>query len=317
MNPLISVIVPCYNQAQYLDECLQSVLDQTYTDWECIIVNDGSPDHTEEVAKKWLEKDPRFRYIDKENGGLSSARNAGLKEAKGEWIQFLDSDDKINTISFELLTKIIAEKKVEIIGFSYLVNENNKLSKDITLTIFDNVVNGKTYIEKSFFFLTMACVYLYSKKLLIENNIKFKEGLIHEDDYFNFSLFKHVKSIINIETPLYYYTKNSNSLTLSKNIDHIEKRISSYFILIRLLFSLDYLDQNFIFRKSNAYFRNIIILLKITAENNSQNLIFLLKKTIYLKKKYNLKYPIFSFKDLIKSFFFIFSTKIYINLIKN
>ena len=103
------------------------MLDQTYTDWECIIVNDGSPDHTEEVAKKWLEKDSRFRYIDKENGGLSSARNAGLKEAKGEWIQFLDSDDKINTISFELLTKIIAEKKVEIIGFSYLVNENNKL----------------------------------------------------------------------------------------------------------------------------------------------------------------------------------------------
>ena len=152
MNPLISVIVPCYNQAQYLDECLQPVLDQTYTDWECIIVNDGSPDHTEEVAKKWLEKDNRFRYIYKENGGLSSARNAGIREAKGEWIQFLDSDDKINTISFELLTKIIAEKKVEIIGFSYLVNENNKLSKDITLTIFDNVVNGKTYIEKSFFF---------------------------------------------------------------------------------------------------------------------------------------------------------------------
>jgi hypothetical protein len=72
-------------------------------------------------------------------------------ERQKEWIQFLDSDDKINTISFELLTKIIAEKKVEIIGFSYLVNENNKLSKDITLTIFDNVVNGKTYIENLFF----------------------------------------------------------------------------------------------------------------------------------------------------------------------
>ena len=66
MNPLISVIVPCYNQAQYLDECLQSVLDQTYQNWECIIVNDGSPDHTEEVAKKWTEKDPRFKYLKKE-----------------------------------------------------------------------------------------------------------------------------------------------------------------------------------------------------------------------------------------------------------
>ncbi|WP_374360648.1 glycosyltransferase family 2 protein, partial [Cloacibacterium sp.] len=75
--PLISVVVPCYNQAQYLDECLQSVLNQTYQDWECIIVNDGSPDHTEEIAKNWVEKDTRFIYLSKENGGLSSARNAG------------------------------------------------------------------------------------------------------------------------------------------------------------------------------------------------------------------------------------------------
>lgn len=102
MNPLISVIVPCYNQAQYLEECLQSVLDQTYQNWECIIVNDGSPDHTEEVAKKWLEKDPRFRYIDKENGGLSSARNAGIKIAKGEWILPLDADDRIGNLYLEL-----------------------------------------------------------------------------------------------------------------------------------------------------------------------------------------------------------------------
>lgn len=72
---LISVIVPCYNQAQYLDECLQSVLDQTYQNWECIIVNDGSPDNTEEIALRWTKKDSRFRYLKKENEGLSSARN--------------------------------------------------------------------------------------------------------------------------------------------------------------------------------------------------------------------------------------------------
>ena len=102
--PLISVIVPCYNQAQYLDECLQSVLDQTYTDWECIIVNDGSPDHTEEIAKKWVEKDTRFIYLFKENGGLSSARNAGIEIAKGEWIQFLDCDDILKKEKFEIST---------------------------------------------------------------------------------------------------------------------------------------------------------------------------------------------------------------------
>jgi glycosyltransferase involved in cell wall biosynthesis len=96
-DPLVSVIVPCYNQAQYLAEALQSVLDQTYNNWECIIVNDGSPDNTVEVAQGWLVKDARFKYIYKENGGLSSARNAGITIAKGEFILPLDADDRIST----------------------------------------------------------------------------------------------------------------------------------------------------------------------------------------------------------------------------
>jgi len=95
LNPLISIIVPCYNQAQYLDECLQSVFEQTYENWECIIVNDGSPDHTEEVSKRWVEKDARFKYFKTENGGVSAARNYGIDKAVGEWILPLDGDDRI------------------------------------------------------------------------------------------------------------------------------------------------------------------------------------------------------------------------------
>jgi glycosyltransferase involved in cell wall biosynthesis len=96
MNSLVSVIVPCYNQAQYLDECLQSVLTQSYSNWECIIVDDGSPDHTKETSAKWCSKDSRFRYLEKENGGLSSARNAGIKLSVGKYILPLDADDYIN-----------------------------------------------------------------------------------------------------------------------------------------------------------------------------------------------------------------------------
>ena len=92
---LISVIVPCYNQAQYLDECLQSVENQTFTAWECLIVDDGSPDNTEEIALKWTKNDSRFRYLKKENGGINSARNFGIEHAIGEWILPLDADDKI------------------------------------------------------------------------------------------------------------------------------------------------------------------------------------------------------------------------------
>ncbi|UMQ40263.1 glycosyltransferase family 2 protein [Chryseobacterium sp. Y16C] len=93
----VSIIVPCYNQAQYLDECLRSILEQSYQDWECIIIDDGSPDNTEETAKKWIEKDARFKYLKKENEGVSSARNFGIERAQGEWILPLDGDDKIGT----------------------------------------------------------------------------------------------------------------------------------------------------------------------------------------------------------------------------
>lgn len=95
MNELVSIIVPCYNQAQYLDEALQSVLNQTYLYWECIIVNDGSPDNSEEIAKEWVKKDLRFKYIYQDNAGLSAARNAGIAICKGELILPLDSDDKL------------------------------------------------------------------------------------------------------------------------------------------------------------------------------------------------------------------------------
>ncbi len=99
---MISVIVPCYNQSSYLNECLESVLDQTYKDWECIIVDDGSPDNTEDIALEWVKKDERFKYYKKNNNGVSSARNFGIEKASGKWILPLDGDDKIANEYLEL-----------------------------------------------------------------------------------------------------------------------------------------------------------------------------------------------------------------------
>lgn len=114
--PLISIIVPCYNQSQYLDECLQSVLHQTFTDWECIIVNDGSPDNTEEVAAKWVEKDARFHYYKKENGGVASARNFGIEKAIGDFIQLLDGDDILEKEKLQYQSEILKNnKKIDIV----------------------------------------------------------------------------------------------------------------------------------------------------------------------------------------------------------
>lgn len=110
-NHVISIIVPCYNQAQYLDEALKSVLNQSFTNWECIIVNDGSTDNTEAISNKWIKKDSRFKYLFQNNVGLSSARNLGIKKAKSEFILPLDADDKIGENYLELAYKVFQEDK--------------------------------------------------------------------------------------------------------------------------------------------------------------------------------------------------------------
>ncbi len=130
--PLISVVIPAYNAGQFLDETLESVLSQTYENWECIIVNDGSTDNTESVAKKWCEKDSRFRLTNKENGGLSSARNWGIKESKAEYIAFLDADDILTSDSLEVRINVLIEQNVDLVAtkLQHFTDKLPKVSKN-------------------------------------------------------------------------------------------------------------------------------------------------------------------------------------------
>lgn len=107
MQVKVSIIVACYNQSQYLDDCLNSVINQSFAEWECIIVNDGSNDETGEVAYKWVNRDNRFKYFEKENGGVSSARNFGIKQSSGKYILPLDGDDYIHKDYIEVSIRTI------------------------------------------------------------------------------------------------------------------------------------------------------------------------------------------------------------------
>lgn len=126
MKSFVSIVVPCYNQAQFLDEALQCVYDQTHTNWECIIVNDGSLDHTEAVANGWVAKDSRFVYLYKKNEGVSSARNYGIEKAKAAFILTLDADDKYEATFLEkALAVIVNNPEIGIVsswGRRYLTN---------------------------------------------------------------------------------------------------------------------------------------------------------------------------------------------------
>ena len=156
MTPLVSIIVPCYNQAQYLDEALQSLLNQTFTDWECIIVNDGSTDTTEGVALKWETKDPRFTYIYQENGGVSSARNLGIEKAKAEFILTLDADDKYEASFLEkAMTVLVDNPEIGIVSSwgRYFTNEKQLqiyklMGKSTVDFLFQNAAIGTSLFRK-------------------------------------------------------------------------------------------------------------------------------------------------------------------------
>lgn len=148
--PKVSIIVPCYNQAHYLDESLQSLLDQTYTNWECILVNDGSPDATEEIAKQWEARDSRFVYLYKENGGVSSARNLGIATAKADFILTLDADDKYEASFLEkALAVLLANNEIGIVSSwgRYFTDEKRlhvfkSTATSVTDFLFHNGVNN-------------------------------------------------------------------------------------------------------------------------------------------------------------------------------
>ncbi|WP_413531701.1 glycosyltransferase family 2 protein [Empedobacter brevis] len=219
-NSLISVIVPCYNQAQYMDECLQSVLDQTYQNWECIIVNDGSPDNTEDIALKWTNKDKRFIYLKKENGGLSSARNAGIEISKGEWILPLDSDDKIGNKYLELAAEQFGENytiiycQAEFFGDKKGKWQLPEYQYDKILI--DNLIFCSAFYKKS------------SWKKVNGYDINMVYGF--EDWEFWLSIIEEDSNVYRINEVLFYYRKKNVSMVTELYLDINKKKYSDSYI---------------------------------------------------------------------------------------
>lgn len=156
-KPLVSIIVTCYNLAKYLDEALESIYNQTYRDWECTIVDDGSTDNTSEIARQWEEKDARFVYLHKENGGVSSARNLGIEKAKNDYILTLDADDKYEASFLEkAMTALLSDEQVGIVSSwgqyfvgDQLFQEFKTSAKSISEFLFYNGVNmGSSLFRK-------------------------------------------------------------------------------------------------------------------------------------------------------------------------
>ena len=217
----VSVIVPVYNVEPYLDKCLNTLVNQTLKKIEIIIVNDGSKDNSEKIIEKYLKKYPeKIKYIKKANGGLSSARNEGLKYASGEYIGFVDSDDYVSLNTFNLMYKKAKEKNFDLVvcNLNYVYESKTKM---ISAGL-DKDLENEDEVKKNIVFLYPAVWNkLYKKEIL--DSLKFKEGIWYEDVEFNFRVYPRVKSIGYVDKPLIQYVQRESSI--SKTID---KRLFNY-----------------------------------------------------------------------------------------
>ncbi len=242
--PKISVIVPVYNVEKYLSRCIDSILNQSYADFELLLINDGSTDNSASICNEYEKKDSRIRVFHKENGGVSTARNLGIENAKGRWICFIDSDDWIekeyfnafNVDSFSINTlkiQLYKQYNENLNGYTNLFDDNIK-----------SIVTSNDIEKYNIFSFTAPWCKLYCLDLIKINSIRFNPNIsLGEDGLFFYEYLKYIDSIDIIEKYLYVYSVGTqNSLTmkyheLSKVLYYLNRK-SKYVLLLYSKFGL-------------------------------------------------------------------------------
>ena len=204
----LSIIVPVYNVEQYVEKCIASLLVPGEDDYEIVIVNDGTKDKSIDIIKGKFT-DSRIRILDQENGGLSSARNHGIDVAKGEYIWCVDSDDWVETAEIPTIIKELKDLDILYFG-SYYTDYGD--GRDSIINILENdASDGKGLICKSF--AHCAPYYIIKKQLLDQHNLRFPEGILHEDSLFTPVLLTYCNKVRHYEAPVYHHLKRDGSIT--------------------------------------------------------------------------------------------------------
>jgi len=208
----VSVIVPVYNVYEYLEKCLDSLVNQTLKDIEIIVVNDGSPDNSQEIIDKYTKKYKNIKSYIKENGGLSDARNYGIKKATGEYIAFLDSDDYVTTDMYEKMYQ-----KAKSGNFDTVVCDLNYIYDDKIIKAYSNIETDTTNIKKAMLNIYPAAWNKIFKRKLFDYGIEFKKGVWFEDVEFIYRLLPHIKSIGVVHEHFNQYVQREGSITNTVN----------------------------------------------------------------------------------------------------
>lgn len=222
--PLISIIVPIYKVEKYLGRCIESLINQTYRNIEIILVDDGSPDNCPLICDNYAKQDKRITVIHKENGGLSDARNCGLRLAKGEYVLFVDSDDYIKLDSCDRFAETVKSMSVDI-----AVADADRIEGDRIFPMTQkNIKTDFIYTGKEFLKLQIRndCYYvavwtnLYRRRFLIENSLFFKPGILYEDEQWTPRVFLKAQSVIYLDYVFYYYEIRPSSITSNTSREH-------------------------------------------------------------------------------------------------
>lgn len=220
-DALLSVIVPVYNVEKYIDECIESICNQTYKNLEIILVDDGSTDNSGKRCDYWAEQDNRIKVIHKQNGGISSARNAALDIASGEYVAFVDSDDLIMpTMYQEMIDNITDDKSIVVCDYEIIDESGNSLGCE------SNILMKNEYTPQDFLVsvyksprihtnVVVAWNKIYSKEFF--DNVRYTDGFIHEDEEIIHRLVLSAKRIVFIARKLYLYRIRSGSIMHSEN----------------------------------------------------------------------------------------------------
>ena len=212
--PKLSIIVPVYKVEQYIHKCVDSILNQTFTDFELILVDDGSPDNCGKICDEYAQKDFRIRVIHQKNSGVSVARNKGLEAATGDYISFVDSDDYISPVMYSTLINTAISSDADMVKCGYQEFSNSGLGKVRDFNRKQNCIVQKNEILKCYFESVLFIVVwnaIYKRELV--ENVKYPVGVIAEDNYVSGLYLAHAKKICIVDKVLYFYRYNASGLS--------------------------------------------------------------------------------------------------------
>lgn len=225
-----SIIVPVYNVEKYVEKCLKSIDNQSYQKFEAIIVNDGSKDKSDSIIKKYIKDKKQFTYLTKENGGLSDARNFGIKYASGDYIIFLDSDDYLEPDLLKKLNSILSLKKHDIVRYGLkIVDDSGNLLKSVSNINYNgnkkNIAISKILNSE---FVEPAWLYAYNLNFWKKNNFEYQKGKIHEDYGLTPLILSKAQTIGFLDYNGYNYVQRENSIMNQIDYKKIQKRVNDF-----------------------------------------------------------------------------------------